>query len=215
MAKHQRQKIRDAIKDLLIDNTNPWPWGDRVYTSRANPLQHNPNPRAGGSHMPYVLIYTRTESSEIVNDAPREYRRTVQVEVAVVAASGPDVDDELDDYAYIVERLVMNSDTLGVDDEGCIIADDVRLVSSVLATAGEGSEEIGAIGITFEADYYEYLPTSETNDELADFITAGIDYDVTGGKGSPASDFVSVYWLGDRFHNIMNVYLPEALQRLL
>lgn len=185
MSVHQRTKIRDAIQALLIDVANPLPWGDRVYTSRSRPLQHNPNPRAGGNNAPYVLIFTRTEASEIVNESPREYRRTVQVEVAVIDANGDDVDDRLDAHAYIVERRIMNADTLGTDVDGKIIADDVRLVSSVLATVDEGEEDIGAVGMTFEVDYYEFLPTEDVADGLDPFNTAHVDYSL-GGEQDPA-----------------------------
>lgn len=174
---HQRQKIREAVKALL---ENMGPWDDRVWTNRPNPLSQRPNTQSSRSKLPAVLIYTRDESSEIVNEAPREYLRTVELVVEVAEAMNDAIDDTLDGYAQTIERAILVDDTLGRDVDDCLIADQIRLVSSSLAITDTGDTMIGASILRFDVDYYEFLPGEETADALGDFEGANIEYNLGG-----------------------------------
>lgn len=174
---HQRQKIREAVKALL---ENIGPWDDRVWTNRPNPLSQRPNTQSSRSKLPAVLIYTRDESSEIVNEAPREYLRTVELVVEVAEAMNDAIDDTLDGYAQTIERAILVDDTLGRDVDDCLIADQIRLVSSSLAITDTGDTMIGASILRFDVDYYEFLPGEETADALGDFEGANIEYNLGG-----------------------------------
>lgn len=179
---HQRKKIRQAIAALLLNNT---PAGDRVWTNRPNPLSQRPSQQSASSQLPAILIYTRIEDSDVFNEAPRQFLRTVEVVVEIAEAMNDAIDDTLDDYAETVERLILLDDSLGQDpdfpnDPEERVASETRLVRSQMTIADGGEIPIGAAILTFEVDYHTYHPGEGQPDDLDDFLTADIRYNQKG-----------------------------------
>jgi hypothetical protein len=176
----QRKKIRQAIKALLLDNT---PAGARVWTNRPNPLSQRPGQQSASSQLPAILIYTRSEDSEVFNESPRQYKRTVEVVVEIAAAMNDDIDDTLDDYAQTVENLILLDDRLGTDpdDAGEYVADGTELTRSSMTIVDGGEIPIGAAILSFDVMYYTFHP-ADAEPELDDFEIASINYNLSGDQ---------------------------------
>lgn len=155
---HQRQAIREALKTMLLNQTVA---GDRVWINRPNPLSQKPGQRSVRDQLPAILIYTRNERSEILNVAPREYLRTVEVilELAVAMTETADeIDNALDDFAQVVEGIVLADDTVTGT------ASDFRLMASAMTIVDTGEIPIGAVQLTCEAEYVEFHPAATVGD---------------------------------------------------
>lgn len=171
---HQRQEIREALKAMLVAaNTAA---ATRVHVNRPNPLSQKPGPRSVRDELPAILIYTRNESSVINNVAPREYLRTVEVIIELAMAMTEDedeIDNALDDFALVVEGVVLADETVNNK------AIDFRLNSSSMAIVDTGEIPIGAVQMTFEADYVEYHPQPPDADSLDDLREVRTDWRAT------------------------------------
>ncbi len=74
---------------MLLGATNA---GSSVYASRVRPLISNGWQR----ELPAIIVYTMDEAGEIFNQAPREYRRRVELVVEIHAEGNDALDDTLD-----------------------------------------------------------------------------------------------------------------------
>lgn len=173
---HPRKLIRDKIVERLKGNTDA---GLRVYGSRVLPYW---NGRQGlEAALPAILVYTLREPAEIFNQAPREYRRIVQVAVQAVVM-GEDVDDPLDDLARQIELCLFAEDTL----DGT--AADLVLQETEIVFTDEGEREMGAARLAWEVTYYDEIePALEDN-----LATIQAEWDVAPADGDPeASDTIT------------------------
>ena len=171
---HQRQEIREAIKAMLVGNTVA---GTRVYINRTDPISQRPGSRSSSEQLPAILIYTRNESARLLNVAPREYLRTVEVviELAVgVTETVDEIDNALDDFAQVVEGIVLADDTVSGK------ATDFRMTGSTMAIVSDGEIPIGAVQMTFEADYVEFHPAAPAAEDLDDLRTAPTSISLAG-----------------------------------
>ena len=159
---HPRTQIRDAAKTLLAGNTTA---GVRVYDSRTAPMWNGPQGLA--AIMPFILVYTRDERSEIFNEAPREYKRTVRLAIEI-GACGDDADDQIDAIARQVEKLLLESETLAGT------AADIRISDTQMEFDGQSQQQFGAALVTFEVDYLDEV------EQLAidDLVTLGVRWDL-------------------------------------
>ncbi|MEQ5770008.1 hypothetical protein NFH98_20770 [Halomonas sp. H33-56] len=164
---HPRKLIRDKIVERLTGNTDA---GLRVYGSRVLPYW---NGRQGlEAAMPAILVYTLREPVEIFSQAPREYRRTVQVAVQAMVM-GEDVDDPLDDLARQIELCLFDDDTL----DGT--AAELVLLETEIVFTDEGEREMGAARLAWEATYYD-----EIEPVLEDYLaTVQAEWDVAHPDG--------------------------------
>lgn len=173
---HQRHAIREALQTLLVAaNTAA---AGRVYINRTNPLSQRPSSEAGSAQeeLPAILIYTRNEAAEIFNVSPREYRRTVEVIIELVMAiteTTGAIDNALDDFAEAVEAVILRDDTV------TNTASDFRLVSSSMAIVEEGEIPIGAVQLVCEADYVEFHPKPDLQDDADDLREVRSNWRVT------------------------------------
>lgn len=155
--------------------------GSNVLTNRPNPLAQNPHAEGGGMQLPAVLIYTPSEQSEIFDESPRRYRRTLTMRVECVrevSATTAAIDDELDAFAGAVERALLTDPTLGE------AVDDCELTGSDTTITGSGAMLIGAAVLAFAVSYYTEEPEAGTPtlDALESIHT---DYNL-GGAQAPA-----------------------------
>jgi hypothetical protein len=174
---HPRTLIRQAVQTALLDNTIA---EDRVSVNRTNPITQQATARAGRTGFPAIIIYSTTETSVIFEAAPRRYRRTVEIVVECGKEIGPttELDAELDDFARTVECLLLRDDTMGGT---CA---DFQLTGTSLGIVDQGQKMIGVAALTFEADYYEWLPGDECGaSTLDDFQTLHTEYDLSDEDG--------------------------------
>lgn len=170
---HQRQLIREAIKAKLVNQTDA---GDRVHLNRVVPLFDT----TWHTELPAILIYTRTESATVDLSAPMRYQRVTSVVVDLLASltDGQGVDNDLDDMADIVERLLLQDETLGG------LVSSLVLSTSAMELRGDGQMTVAAISIEFNATWYQYEPREDFNDSLDDLATVHNDYSL-GGDQAP------------------------------
>lgn len=159
---HQRQLIREAAKAALLGKTAA---GDRVYETRVLPLRR--------IDLPAISIYTMEETVEPESrtTAPRELKRTVQLNIHAFVEEGDNVDDAMDALAMQIERAIHADDTLGGTASDCILA------STELDVGEEGQRLVGTVVLTYEVDYYTYAPAEAPAEAgVADFERADIRY---------------------------------------
>lgn len=163
---HQRNKIRTAAKELLINNTIAL---TRVFPTRVIPW--------ATIELPAIAVYTLTEETR--NDssetAPRELIRDLMlvVEAAISAGSTitPLLDDALDNIAKEIEDVLAADFTLKDTCADCFIGStEVEIIEN-------GDELIGVITLKFKVEYSTYYP--ETVSGLDDFTTAQVKYKVS------------------------------------
>lgn len=175
---HPRTEIRAAVKAALVGQTVA---GARVFTNRPNPLSQDPTALTGADRdLPAILIYTRSEASEIFDESPRRYRNRAEVVVEAVLEVGPttQIDDDLDALALRIENLVLVDDTLGGK------ASDVELVSTSMTIADGGAKLLGAVIMTFEVEHFSY-PVTAGELALDDLATLETQYSLDGEQPDP------------------------------
>jgi hypothetical protein len=134
---NNRSAIRDAIKALLLDETDA---GANVYTSRTSPLWQ--------SELPAILIYTEDESAK-----PESMRansrsiRTLQVTIHAKIEASEDVDDDVDSLVAEIETLISEESSLG----GTVLGS--QLTNTETRVDMQGESEIGVAVLTYECLY--------------------------------------------------------------
>ncbi len=170
---HPRELIRKAAVAALLGATNA---GASVYASRVAPLISN----GWQSELPAIIVYTMDEAGEIFNQAPREYRRRVELVVEIHAEGNEALDDTLDTLARQVERLLLRDDTLGDT------ANDLRYVRSRMVLLDQSEHLTGACRLIFEAEYFDRHPDDDFNDSLPNFNTLNTEYSLGNAQPDPA-----------------------------
>lgn len=168
---HKRQAIREAIKAKLLNQTLA---EERVHLNRVIPLFD----KSWFSELPAILIYTRSEASEVNLSAPLEYRRVTSVAVELLASmtEGDGVDNTLDDMSDIVERILLQDETL------VGIVSNFVLASSNMELRGDGEVTVAAISMDFQATWYQNEPREDFNNSLPDLRTVDVDYSLAGNQ---------------------------------
>lgn len=142
---HSRQKIREAVKTKILGNTIA---GDQVFTSYSLPTWVE--------QLPVVLIYATSETMEERNQAPRELRRNLFLNIECIADGddSTDMENRLDTLAEQVEQLIAIDDTLD-----CTV-DDIILTSVEFQyeDGGETETPVGSVRLAFNAQYRDFMP---------------------------------------------------------
>lgn len=171
---HPRKLIRDkAVEILKAANTDALL---KVYPNRIKPLVCN----NFQNELPAIKVFTLTESSEIFNVAPREYKRSVQLAIEIVDEANDSIDDSLDQIGRQVELALLNNNLM---DSVC---NDIHYTSSTVGLREEGDSNIGFLGIVFTVEYLDELPNSTYNAALDNFETLHTEYSLN--KAQPDSD---------------------------
>lgn len=166
-----KRKIKEAIRKALLGFTDA---SDRVFISRSIPTEVE--------HAPVLLIYSTNEAITRFDQAPKSYKRVlnISIECIVDGNSDDDVDTKLEQLGQDVERLMEVDETLG------------NLVSSLeLSGAGyqveAGAESpTGSLVLTFNIEFYTF-PDSSPN--LPNFKGLDVDYKI-GHHDEPADSVV-------------------------
>ena len=169
---HKRQEIREAVRALLLGNTSAY---ERVYLSRVIPLFN----KSWHTELPAVMIYTRAETAGVYLSAPLQYERTTTLAVdVVVALPGDGADNDLDDAAEIIERLLLRDDSLGR------IVSSIRLTNSTMELRGDNDHVTAALSIEFACTWHYDAPDQAYTDSLPalEFVDTVTDL---GGEQAP------------------------------
>jgi hypothetical protein len=176
---HPRELIRKQAVAVLLGATNA---GASVYASRVRPLISN----GWQSELPAIIVYTMDESSEIFNQAPREYRRRVELVVEIHAEGNESLDDTLDTLARQAERLLLMDDSLGGT------ANDLQLKRSRMVLLDQSEQLTGACRLIFEAEYFDRHPDDLFNQSLPDLNTVTTEYSLDNAQPNPADRAKSI-----------------------
>jgi len=142
-----RKDIREKVFDIL---STP------AITGVASVFK-NRQARLAPEELPAIIIYTKSESAEISNVAPREYKRTMKmaVDVAKIDVSTVLTDDFLDDAAEEIEQRLFQNETL----DG--LASDLFLSDTEIDFITDAENEIGLLRLTFDVIYYTKAPIEQ------------------------------------------------------
>jgi len=168
----QRKLIRHATAELLKNNTAAQ---DRVFAGRAVTVW-------GGFELPAICVYGERETVEVFNESPREYLRTLELRVEILAA-GDNADDQVDDIGDRVERLIGRSDRLTYAKEPLV--SDIQLSSEQTEFRSDGEQVVYALIITYSAQYRTFEPDEFSPEPIDDLHTVATDYSLDG-KQAPA-----------------------------
>ena len=148
----RRAEIRRRVADILINcgsynSVNGYPTAaeERVYPSRKRKLHH--------SQLPCLLIYTNSESCEIVNESPRSYKKTLTLVIGVVAEDNEALDDLLDMICGQIEHVFSENIYLGASDDELV--EECNLIKTELGLSVDCDVQTGGAAMTFEVIYYE------------------------------------------------------------
>lgn len=170
---HPRELIRKQAVAVLLGATNA---GASVYASRVAPLISN----GWQSELPAIIVYTMDETAEIFNQAPREYRRRVELVVEIHAEGNDALDDTLDTLARQVERLLLMGDTLGDT------VNDLQYVRSRMVLLDQSEHLTGACRLIFDAEYFDRHPDDLFNQSLPDLKSVKTEYSLGNAQPNPA-----------------------------
>ncbi len=168
------KQIRAAIADRLRNRIPAV--GDAVSTNRADEVWDR--------HLPAIVVYTKSETLERVEQAPPSYDCTARVVVEVLASDvdGSPMDDQLDDVCQAVRDLLFLDPRLSVELPDMVR--DAKLVS-VDSTVEDGGERlIAGARMTWEYVYVDEAPEGDPAD-LWPLKTVHTDYSLDDSRTPP------------------------------
>jgi hypothetical protein len=157
-----RKQIRNKVFELINDETD---FGERVFLSRKVPFGKNDECEKG-----VILVFIERESAAIFNQAPKEYKKTLTLSVAIIKSLDPEeieaIEDQLEVIAEQIEGILEKNDTL---DELCSECD---FQSYEVSSNDEGEFKEGAIKLTYSITYYVEVGKEEA--DLSEFETSEV-----------------------------------------
>lgn len=163
---HARIVIRNAVKELLKDNTD---LGGRWFCSRPKAVFVN--------ELPCGLIYFTEEDADHQNIVPRNYKRTLNLLTEVVHRLESERDNALDDFldsrAFEIEAAMFHDRYLGL--EG-LVEDTVLSRTEVMNIEISGDEDIASLRIFWQITY---RTDAFYGGDLNEFLKFTSDYNTT------------------------------------
>lgn len=175
----QRKLIRIAAADALKNNT---PVGANVFPSRSAPLW-------SGFELPGICVYGKHETITLEQEAPRLYKRVLDLRIEV-AAQGADTDDKLDDIGDRVERVFGRSDRLTYAKENTCA--ELTMSDQDIEFRDDGKSKIGVLIMKWDAVYYTSEPDDEDPAPIDDLKKVATDYKIGGDGTERAKDLVEL-----------------------
>lgn len=180
-----RKHIRREVAAILRGKTIA---GDRVFTNRKERLWHE--------ELPALVVYSMEENGiEILNDAPREYLRPLELAIelfteedATDVATSADlgfVDDQVDDFCQQVEDLLLPALHLPDDLHDDLLLDAARsaLLRVELGFDAQGRQLAGSARLVFAIAYRTTV--DETNaEEVSGMKDAAVQWDFPPPDGT-------------------------------
>ena len=155
-----RHKVADILSEPVISNIK------KVFSNR--------QARVSADEVPCVIVYTKSEKSEIGIQAPRQYTNTLAlvVLIQVLHNDNPLVDDLLDEISEEVRQRLFKNETL----DG--LAADLKLADTEIDFITDSEAEIGACRMTFDVTYWDDAPKEVSG--LDDFLRYHAEYPIVG-----------------------------------
>lgn len=146
-------RLRAAIRDRLMGATSV---GLAVSTNRAD--------HVWSSTLPCIVVYTRSERLERVEDLPPSYDCTVSVGIDVLAAGEDNLpmDDQIDRIAGEVRAVMARDARFNRELPGVIV--DARLASYEVTVEAGGELLVAGGRLAFEFLYREDPPDGDPGD---------------------------------------------------
>lgn len=132
----KRQAIREAIKNILIANTD---CGASVYTNRASAFIR--------SELPCISIFSKDESLSPRDTANKSYVRKLNIIIEIHAEDNEDLDDRLDVINDQIEALLLADPSLQGTVQGLIFTDIEIDISN------DPAVDVGALTLTTQVTY--------------------------------------------------------------
>jgi len=181
----QRKVIRRELARVLDGNTVA---GSRISTNRSVP--------AWTGALPAIGIFARSETIEVLNEAPRIYVRALRIGIELFVergtANGEPIDDQVDDLAAQVEALVLPRLQLPELELDGLVMHPPRSGFEGVETEDdyEGETLLGAARLTFVFAYLTEVLEGEEED-LDRLKTVAVDWDFAPPDGElEASDAI-------------------------
>ena len=134
---HVRQQLRERAATTLTGLSTT---GSKVYQSRVYPL--------GAANLPGLLIYTKSEDSEIVTmSGARTLLRCLSLVIEGYVKAVSNYDDTVDTIAKEVETAMGNDVTLNG------LAKNSYLESTEIEYDGEGEKPVAVVSLTYTVEY--------------------------------------------------------------
>lgn len=141
---HKRKLIRDSVFQMLKDG---FPTGIKTF-SKNRFLPFNWDKEA----LPALSIYLISENSEIFDEGPRRFKRTLQIAVELVLELKDEdyenLDDSLDEYCRKIENILLVDETF----RGTV--SDSFLSGTEIIEKPDGEYLTASAIMAFEATYY-------------------------------------------------------------
>lgn len=158
---NKRAMIRRAFADFLIGKT---PAGDKVFTSRVRTFSD--------IELPVINIRAERESAEIFNQAPRIYKRTLEIYIEVTARAKQNVDDVLDSLMAGIELLIDSEDLFAPLD---IEVSEIEFKESSILLQGQDATQLSGVGsLRYDVEYYTTAGAQATG--LMDYTSIFADF---------------------------------------
>lgn len=166
----ERKAIRLAVATLLTGKTAA---GSRVFTSRSDPLFMD--------ELPCLLVYTKSDSGQILENAPRNYQRTLTLGIELVTDTGTNLPDAADDLADAVEQLIYADKSLGGQVE------DTVYKSTECEEGAKGEKLVAACRLLFDVTYTKLAP-GDVSGTLSNFGSVDLTVDT-----APADETAEIH----------------------
>lgn len=133
---HKRQEIREAIKTMLLGNTDA---GANVYSNRVSAFWK--------SELPSISIVTTEEEANPRDLGNKTFVRKLRIGIEVHAEATEKLDDVLDDISNQIEALIGADQSL----TGTVLG--TVMTGTTIELAGEATTPIGVLSISFTTTY--------------------------------------------------------------
>ena len=192
----RRRLIREAVKEIL-KNSIP-EVEDRVFTNISSPMWREDTPQ--------IFIFSRSEDIEDLDTAPKEYKRTIEMAIEIVAEGPEDGEQDenfseddltenvLDNIAEQVESLLEANETLGTFEpdpdrlgNACALVDEMAL-SGVEFEFVDGDKATGSARLVYSMSYYEFRPKNNRHQIGGTFEKLFATWNIEAGEGEPEAE---------------------------
>lgn len=165
---HQRKLLRHTVAKILKGKTTA---GDNVFANRPTPLFN--------SELPAIHVYVKSETPEQITCAPKILSRAVRLVTEIVAEASEQCDDILDDISEEIETIMFENGYIRDPDELKDRLDkEIEMESTEISLVADGDQIDGSCRITWIAPYEFEAPTCKSPEELDEFLTANVKFDV-------------------------------------
>lgn len=144
-----RKEIRKRVAAVLQNATSA---ADRVHQSRMIKIKPET--------LPCILVYTNKEDCEVYDTAPKSYKKTLSLDIEIVAEGNALLDDTLDDICNQVEAVFNEDQHLGAP--GAELVDDIELSGTSITLDPTGEVLTGSAVMVIKVTYVEDAVASGT-----------------------------------------------------